>query len=133
MVVDEADPNVDVSVQIPAQPELGFEVNLNLQNADELHLAAAEMFWCSWFPSSDPAVRERYREAVTGLLSGQHRIVEYWRFGRPVKADLQAPSAQGWRTIARSRRGLFPVSWGAEKRVLRNRGAVEQGDEADER
>ena len=134
MFVDPADSVVEVSVEILTQNGLAFDVHLNLENGDdELRLAAGEAFWYAWFPSSDPVVRRFYKDAVAGLLSGDHRIVEYRRWGRPVKADLQKPSARGWETIARSRRGLLPVSWGAQRRVLQNHDAVEQGDEADER
>jgi hypothetical protein len=133
MNVDLTDPRIDVSVEILRQVGLRFDVYLNLQNDDELHLAAGEAFWSSWFPSSDREVRERYRHAVAGLLAGRNRIVEYRRWGKPVIADLQAPGAGGWETIAHSMHGLLPVSWGARKRILRNDEAVEQGDEADER
>jgi len=133
MNVDMTDPHVDVSVAIPRQVGLGFDVHLNLQNDDELHLAAGEAFWSSWFPSSDREVRARYRHAVAGLLAGRNRIVEYRRRGKAVVADLQAPCAGGWETIAHSMHGLLPVIWGARRSILRNDEAVEQGDEADER
>jgi len=54
-------------MDIPAQPGLSFEVHLNLQNRDELHLVASA-FWCEWFPCSNPKKVERYIEAVSGLL-----------------------------------------------------------------
>jgi len=133
MRVDSEDRNVDVSVEIPSQAGLDFRVNLNLQNRDELHLSAGDAFWCSWFPSSDSAVVQHYRNAVTGLLSGRHRIVEYRHWRLTIGADLQEPTAGGWKTIAKSRRGLWPVRWGARRRVVQNVGTVQQGVGADER
>ncbi len=118
------DPNVEVSAAAPSQPGLGFDLHLNLQNRDELHLQAGEEFWCSWFPASDPEVVQRYRQAVSGLISGRYRILEYVRWGRVVGSDLQAPEGAGWTTIAKSRTGVLPVSWGATTRVVRNERAV---------
>jgi hypothetical protein len=91
--------HVDVAMDIPAQPGLCFEVHLNLQNLDELHLVASA-FWCEWFPCTNPKKVERYIEAVSGLLSGEFRILEHWRGRRPVKAQLQRPSGSDWENIA---------------------------------
>jgi len=49
MKSDPPDTSVELSVTIPKQPGLAFEINLKLQNDDELHLCAGA-FWCSWFP-----------------------------------------------------------------------------------
>jgi hypothetical protein len=91
--------HVDLAMDIPAQPGLSFNVYLNLQNLDELHLAASA-FWYEWFPCTNPKKVERYLEAVSGLLSGEFRILEHWRGRRPVKAQLQRPSRGGWENVA---------------------------------
>lgn len=78
-------PHLDLNVDVPAQPGLAFDVNLNLQG-DELHLSAAA-FWLGWFPCTDPEVAERYRDAVSGLLSGRYRILEHLVGRRVVKAN----------------------------------------------
>jgi hypothetical protein len=91
--------HVDVAMDIPAQPCLSFEVHLDLQNIDELHLVASA-FWCEWFPCTNPKKVERYIEAVSGLLSGEFRILEHWRGRRPVKAQLQRPVGTGWKKVA---------------------------------
>lgn len=83
---------VDLAMEIPAQSGLPFDVHLNLQNLDELHLSASAL-WYEWFPCTNPRKVERYLEAVSGLLSGEFRILEHWRGKRPVKAQLQLPSA----------------------------------------
>src|SRR5258707_13538342 len=56
--------NVDLEMDIPAQAELLFRVNLNLQG-DELHLSASR-FWVEWFPCTKPEKVDRYFEAVSG-------------------------------------------------------------------
>jgi hypothetical protein len=125
--IDPDDPNVEISVEIVQQGGLDFPVHLNFQNRDQLHLGAGDVFWCSWFPSSDPEVVARYREAVLGVISGGYRIVEYRRWGRGTGAHLQAPGPAGWRTVARSSRGLLgalPFRWGRAERVVQNRASA---------
>ncbi len=90
--------NVDLEMEIPAQAELLFRVNLNLQG-DELHLSASR-FWVEWFPCTKPEKVDRYFEAVSGLLSGEFRILEHWRGRRPVKAQLQRPIRGAWESLA---------------------------------
>ena len=92
------DPHVDLAMDIPAQPGLAFKVDLNLQNLDELHLSASAL-WVEWFPCTKPKSVDRYFEAVSGLLSGEFRILEHWRGRRPVKAQLQRPISSGWERV----------------------------------
>src|SRR5215471_10552042 len=90
--------HVEVWMEARRQPGLMFDVNLNLQG-DELHLSAG-VFWFEWFPSTNPEVIRKYRDAIDGLLSGKYRILEHYIGPRPVKAQLQEPDGAGWRTIA---------------------------------
>lgn len=39
----------------------------------------------------------------------------------PKQPGLEFDVGLGWKTIARSRRGLWPFRWGAKPRVLQNR------------
>jgi len=121
MEFDPATSHVEVSFTIQQQPGLAFDVHLNLQNDDELHLCAGA-FWCSWFPSSKTDVVQKYHDAVAGILAGRNRIVEYVRWGRILGADLQESRGSGWKTIARSRGALLPVSWFSQRRFLVNKG-----------
>lgn len=101
--IDVQDPpseGLEMEVDIPAQPGLVFDVGLNLQNDDELHLTAAGL-WVSWFPCTDPVVTEEYLEAVRGLLSGEFRIAQHRSADRIVGAELQRPIATGWETVTR--------------------------------
>jgi hypothetical protein len=91
--------HMDLAMDIPAQPGLSFNVHLNLQNLDELHLSVS-VFWCEWFPCTKPEKVERYVEAVSGVLSGEFRVLEHWRGRRPVKAQLQRPCRGGWENVA---------------------------------
>ena len=90
--------NVDLEMDIPVQAGLLFRVNLNLQG-DELHLSASR-FWVEWFPCTKPEKVDKYFDAVSGLLSGEFRILEHWRGRRPVKAQLQSPRRDGWESLA---------------------------------
>lgn len=89
---------VELAMDIPTQPGLLFNVHLNLQNGDELHLNAPG-FWVEWFPCTKPERVEKYYEAVSGLLSGRFRILQRCRGTRVVKASLQCPTRGRWKTI----------------------------------
>jgi len=112
------DPHVDLSMDIPPQPGLAFFVNLNLQG-DELHLSAGS-FWLEWFPCTRPAIVDQYRDAVTGVLSGRHRILEHYIGPWAVKAQLQRPEAKGWQTIGTWANLGAVVPWPRRRRVLQN-------------
>jgi hypothetical protein len=112
-------PHVDLMMDVPRQDGLAFDVNLNLQD-DELHLSAGS-FWLEWFPCGDSDVVGRYREAVTRLLSGQYRIIEHYAGNRVVKAQLQRPDGDAWRTIGTwSNFGAW-WPWRRGSRILQNR------------
>ena len=89
---------IDLSLDIPEQDGLLFDVALNLQNHDELHLCAAGL-WSSWFPCTDPKLAEALFEAASGLLLGHLRILEHWRGTSLAKAELQRPEGDSWKTI----------------------------------
>jgi hypothetical protein len=128
MEVDLLPKHVDVAMRIPAQPGLLFDVDLNLQNLDELHLRASAL-WVEWFPCTKPQKVERFFEAVSGLLAGRLRILEHWRGRRRVKAELQRPTGEGWKTIA-NWTVLLSIPWpGKTYRVVQN-SSVPQGDVA---
>jgi hypothetical protein len=96
------------------EPGLAFAVNLNL-----LHLSAGH-FWFEWFPCTKPDVVAAYAEAVSGVLSGTFRIVEYYRWRRVVQVDLQRPAGAGWKTIATTNPDLLFL-WRTKTKVLQNR------------
>lgn len=97
MELDESPTYTEIELTIPAQKRLDFEVGLNLQNTDELHLNVDE-FWGQWFPCTDPKVVESFLQAVRGLLSGNYRIAVYSGKGRSYKRLLQSPFKDSWKT-----------------------------------
>ena len=111
-------PDVDLKLDIPRQHGMKFDVNVNLQD-DELHLSAGH-FWLEWFPCSDAAVVEAFRKAVHGLLSGELRILEYYRGKRAIKAELQRPYRGGWETMGTWSRPSLPFPWRVITKELRN-------------
>ncbi len=114
-------PHVDLLMDVPRQDGLAFDVNLNLQG-DALHLSAGS-FWLEWFPCVDPEVVAGYRDAVTGLLSGRYRIIEYYAGRRAVKAQLQRPVGEAWQTIGTSSNLGIWLPWRRSSRILQNRSA----------
>ena len=116
--------HVDLAMDIPVQPGLAFPIDLNLQNLDELHLSASAL-WFEWFPCTNPKRVDKYFEAVSGLLSGEFRILEHWRGKRAVKAKLKRPSHGGWKTIA-TWSVLLSILWPAKSlKIVQNKSAVE--------
>jgi len=115
-------PHVDLSMDIPRQRGLAFDVSLNLQG-DKLHLSAGAC-WLEWFPCTSADVVARFREAVQGVLSGNFRIVEHCRLGWPVKAELQRPQLDSWQTIGTWSRLYLPFGM-KTTRVLQNAGGTD--------
>lgn len=108
MGIDDNHPQLDLTMDIPAQPGLTFNIHLNLQNEDELHLSAGS-FWNSWFPCTDSEIVEKYIEAVNGLISGEYRIREHLKGGRAFRAELQTLQNGQWQTI--SNWGTWSLPW----------------------
>lgn len=113
-------PELDLSLDFDNQPGLGFPVSANLQNADELQLAVGEVFCCNWFPCDDPCVVSEFRDAMLGILSGEYRVVEYYRNRKPVRAELQRPTGATWAPVATYSKLRFPSLARMSKRILRN-------------
>lgn len=113
---------LEVAMIFDAQPGLDFDVHLNLQNEDELHLVAGAL-WIEWFPCTLPEREEAFFDAASGVLSGRYRLVEEHRGATPVRALLQRPDAHGWTTVAGWSTWALP--WPRKKCiVLHNRGAA---------
>lgn len=119
MQLDQNPQNVDLELDIPQQPGLAFDMNLNLQG-DELHLSAGSVLWLRWFPCTRPDFVQAYREAAHGLISGSYRILEQHRGGRPFKAELQRRDQDGWQTITASARFVWPFPRRAVEKILQN-------------
>jgi hypothetical protein len=116
--------NVELALEIFAQRGLLFDVYLNLQNRDELHLNASRL-WVEWFPCTKPDRVTDYFEAVCGLLSGRFRILEQCRGRRVVKAQLQSPSQNGWKPVATSGDVSILLPWPRKRlRVVQNTPAL---------
>jgi len=97
-MLEEPNAPVELSIRLPVQPGLSHEVWLALQNNDELHFSVGH-FWLEWFPCTKPSRVSEYVAAVVGFLSGQYRVIEHYRGKRCVKAELQVPISDGWKTI----------------------------------
>jgi hypothetical protein len=117
-------PHAHAVAELPVQPGLAFRLSLSLQNRDELHLSAGDHFWVEWFPVGKPDVFEQFGAAAVGLIAGEYRIIESYRFGRAVRARLERPKPSGgWETIATwlNLGGLIP--WPGKRKVIQNNAA----------
>lgn len=97
-MIEEPNVPVELSIRLPVQPGLNYEVWLALQNNDELHFSVGN-FWLEWFPCTESSRVKEYISAVTGFLSSQYRVLEHYRGKHCVKAELQAPSGGDWKTV----------------------------------
>jgi len=107
MILNENDPNVDIMLDIPQQQGLGFDVNLNLQNVDELHLTTGKLWMC-WFPCTEKENKEDFMNTVLGLILGKCRILETLKGGKVVKAQLQLSMDGKW--VSKSS-GMMTFNW----------------------
>ncbi|MCZ6605653.1 MAG: hypothetical protein O7A03_10995 [Alphaproteobacteria bacterium] len=114
------DEPVELSMDIPKQDGLDFDIKLNNQNYDELHFGVG-YFWCGWFPCTDRQKVEEYKKSVIGFIAGDYRILEHLRGRRAVKAELQVPKNESWITVASSSWGLpWPFPRQKTYRVVQN-------------
>jgi len=113
-----ASPQVDMELDIPQQKGLTDPVNLNLQG-DELYMNAGG-FWLEWFPCREEFIQKKYFEAVQGFLSGRLRIREHYRGVRVIKAELQEPKDNDWRTIGTWSTVHLPWPWRKTMKIKQN-------------
>lgn len=97
MTVDRDPEHVELSVDIPKQSGLDFDINLNLQNEDELHISTKDI-WCSFFPMTDEVI-ELYIKSVSGLITGEYRILKFLKNDVVYKSVLQRPTQDKWETV----------------------------------
>lgn len=93
-------PEIQLELTFGSQPDLIFPVSAALQS-DELCLSVGETFFGEWFPCSDPEVAEQFRTCLTGVLSGNVRLVDTIRKGQVVQSRLEEHSRGRWRPVAR--------------------------------
>jgi hypothetical protein len=117
--IENTDDPVEISLTVPRQDGLKHELWLALQNEDELHLQVGN-FWLEWFPCTKPDRTRAYIDAVSGFISGDYRVLEYFRGDDCIKAKLQMPDADGWRTIGTWSKLWLPSFNSTTQRVVAN-------------
>ena len=120
-MVENHDDPAEISITMPVQPGLSYEVWLCLQNHDELCFSVGH-FYIEFFPCTKPDRVEKYVDAVIGFLSGEYRILEHYRGGKCYRAQLQKPQGDHWRTIANWATIWIPPSLKKTVKELRNNG-----------
>ena len=121
LIASEAhDDPVELSFRVPKQDGLQHDVWLGLLNFDELAFSVSN-FQCEWFPCTQTEQVEHYVDAVTGWLSGRHRILEHYSVSQCVKAELQAHDDGDWKTLATWSVIHIPLPFGRSYKVLTNR------------
>jgi hypothetical protein len=109
MKMDYEHEHVDLSMDIPKQKGLDFEINLNLQNDDELHISTAYI-WCQLFSAESQELVDMFYENVLGIINGEYRILQFVKNDKVYKSFLQKPNGEEWETIYRGYE-RFKMPW----------------------
>jgi|SRR5579859_3155344 len=120
-MVENRDAPIEISITMPVQPGLSFEVWLCLQNHDELGFSVGH-FYIEFFPCTKPDRVEKYVDAVSGFISGEYRILEHYRGTKCYRAQLQKLEGAHWRTIANWATIWISPSFKKTLKELRNTG-----------
>lgn len=108
MIIDYEHEHVDLSMCIPKQSGIDFEINLNLQNDDELHISTSYI-WCQLFSAESQKLVDFFYECVLGIIKGEYRILQFVKKDKIYKSILQKPNGEKWETIYREyERFMFP-------------------------
>ena len=106
-------------LRFPQQTNLVFEVVLEL-DGDELHCSAEEFRMCS-FPVDDADRTTAFKDAVVGLINGEHRILQHYRGDRVVKSVLQRKTSEEWEPIYTASSLSWSWPWlRKQNRVIKN-------------
>jgi hypothetical protein len=108
-----------LSLSFSVQPGLRFSVELQFQG-DELCIGVGDSLWLEYFPAHEENVVQDFQKDVEDLLLGRARVIESWRRGRPVRAELQAIRDGVWKVIGTWSRLHLPFG-SMEKRELSRR------------
>ena len=126
----DSDPSVPVDLlfTINKQDGLEFDISLNLQNFDEIHLSTCHID-CSFFPITKENVSETIINSVKGIISGNYRVVQIKnKKGKTIKSLLQRSEGDKWITTYRSFEN-FRFPWTrVEHKVYRNNHTGEFND-----
>ena len=123
MTMDYKHQYVDLSMDIPKQNGLDFEINLNLQNDDELHIST-DYISCQLFSAESQELVDFFCENVRGIIKVEYRILQFVRNDKVYKSFLQKPNGEKWETIYRGyQRFRFP--W-----TKVNRNIIQNGKES---
>ena len=116
MSLDLSHKYVDLSMDIPKQTGLDFDINLNLQT-DELHISTG-FISCSFFPMKDQKIVDLFIESVRGIINGKYRIVKFLdKKERLIKSQLQKPENDEWTTVFTDRK-KFSLPFAKYRKVI---------------
>jgi hypothetical protein len=113
------DPNYDLSIDIPVQDNMMFEL-FCYQDFDTLGLQAGNVT-CEFFPITEDEIMEEYINAVSGLLKGSYRIVSFSKAHLFYKSILQKETKNGWKTVFTDHNRMIWPWTKVEKEIFVNR------------
>ena len=120
MTIDYNNKYLDLSMDILKQKGLDFNINLNLQNSDELHIST-DYIWCQFFPADTESVVDIFFNSVRGLIKGEYRILQYVKNEKVYKAYLQRPYKDNWDVVYRHFHKIRLPWERLEKNIIQNK------------
>ena len=96
--VEDKKDQVELSITIPIQEGIKKDIWLSLQNNDELTLAVGKL-QVEWFPCTEVKNVRDFIDAASDYIGGKSRILEHYRGNSCVKAELQKPDGEKWKTV----------------------------------
>ena len=92
-IVKKSEEQMDLSMIVPQQSGLSFEIMLGLQNNDEINIGIGN-FWSYFFPF--PEVKDKVAIILDGLCTGDTRLATHTQFNKPVFRDLEIFTQTAW-------------------------------------
>jgi hypothetical protein len=111
---------VELSMDIPKQNGLDFEINLNLQNDDELHIST-DYIWCQLFSAESDELVDMFYESVLGIIKGEYRILQFVKNDKVYKSFLQKPNGEEWETIYRGHERIRMPWIKVQENIIQNK------------
>tara|TARA_R110001592_G_scaffold239559_3_gene499504 strand:+ start:593 stop:1063 length:471 start_codon:yes stop_codon:yes gene_type:complete len=120
MNMDYKHKHVELSMDIPKQNGLDFEINLNLQNDDELHIST-DYIWCQLFSAESDELVDMFYESVLGIIKGEYRILQFVKNDKVYKSFLQKPNGEEWETIYRGHERIRMPWIKVQENIIQNK------------
>lgn len=109
--------HVSVELTFPKQVGLPFSIDANLQ-VDELQIGVNDTLAGEWFPVGIPDRIHNFSEAFCCLVDGSGRLIQYTRYGKVLKTQVQRRTEGRWEPLATAISGIYVPLLPFKKTIL---------------